>query len=89
MSLRLVEYEWDHLYREKCRILPGRVLGFISQEVEKILPGSVKESNENGYNDFKSLDIDQLFKLKYGITHSLLQRLSSLTLRINCLMKES
>jgi hypothetical protein len=44
---------------------------------------------ENGFSQFLSLDTDQLMKSKFAVTQHLLHRVSSLTTRINTLLKES
>ena len=45
--------------------------------------------DEFGYRDFKSLDIDQLYKAKFRVTQGLLYRLSTLQMRLDRLSKES
>jgi hypothetical protein len=64
-SLRLVSYIWDEEYSQKHRLTNQRQLGFISQEVQEIFPESVTDSEEHGFTDFKSLDVDQLYKAKF------------------------
>jgi hypothetical protein len=88
-SLRLVSYKWSEPYRSKRQLSSDRTIGFLSQEVEQIFPSSVSQMSEHGYTDFKSLDIDQLYKAKYMVTHSLLKRINNLQMRLNALMKES
>jgi hypothetical protein len=88
-SLRLVSYKWSEPYRSKCQLSSDRTIGFLSQEVEQIFPSSVSQMEEHGYTNFKSLDIDQLYKAKYMVTHSVLKRVENLQMRLNTLMKES
>jgi hypothetical protein len=88
-SLRLVSYNWSEPYRSTLHLGFTKTLGFISQEVEKILPGSVYEKDEYGFSNFKSLDTDQLYKAKFGLTQDLLNRVSSLNMRVINLLKES
>jgi hypothetical protein len=87
-SLRLVSYMWDEPYRSQRSLSEKKYMGFLSQEVEKIFPDSVSEMPENGFLDFKSLDTDQLYKAKFGMTQNLLSRLENLKTRLNAL-KES
>jgi hypothetical protein len=87
-SLRLVSYMWDEPYRSQRSLSEKKYMGFLSQEVEKIFPDSVSEMPENGFPDFKSLDTDQLYKAKFGLTQNLLSRLENLKTRLNAL-KES
>jgi len=86
-SLRLVSYIWDEPYRLEHMLSKDRVLGFISQEVQDIFPESVISSEEHGFLDFKSLDVDQIYKAKFAVTHHLIQKVSSLQMRISKLMK--
>uniref|UniRef100_A0A6C0K870 Peptidase S74 domain-containing protein n=1 Tax=viral metagenome TaxID=1070528 RepID=A0A6C0K870_9ZZZZ len=86
-SLRLVSYVWDEPYRLEHMLSKERTLGFISQEVQNIFPESVTSKEENGFPDFKSLDVDQIYKAKYAVTRYLIQKVSSLQMRITNLMK--
>jgi hypothetical protein len=86
-SLRLVSYIWDEDYCKEHRLINQRQLGFISQEVQEVFPESVTHSEEHGFTDFKSLDVDQLYKAKYIVTQYLLERVLFLEMRISKLMK--
>jgi hypothetical protein len=86
-SLRLVSYIWDEDYSKEHRLTNQRQLGFISQEVQEVFPESVTHSEERGFTDFKSLDVDQLYKAKYIVTQYLLERVLFLEMRISKLMK--
>jgi len=86
-SLRLVSYVWDEPYRLEHLLSKERILGFISQEVQDIFPESVSNTEENGLPDFKSLDVDQIYKTKFAVTLYLIQKVSSLQMRISNLMK--
>jgi hypothetical protein len=88
-SLRLVSYTWEESYRSTLQLPTNRTIGFLSQEVEKIFTNSVYEKDEYGFSNFKSLDTDQLYKARYGLTQHLLNRISSLQMRVNSLLKES
>ena len=81
-KLRLVTFEWDPKYRDKHGLPVGKEIGFISQEVGKILPSSIHFTNEFGLSSFQTLDTDQLYKMKFAVTQKLLQRISSLAKRI-------
>jgi len=81
-KIRLVTFEWDQKYREEHGLPVGKEIGFISQEVGKILPSSIHFTNEFGLSSFQTLDTDQLYKMKFAVTQSLLQRISSLAVRI-------
>jgi len=88
-SLRLVSYTWEESYRSSLQLPATRTIGFISQEVEQIFTSSVYEKAEYGFSNFKSLDTDQLYKARYGLTQHLINRVSSLQMRVNRLLKES
>ena len=88
-SLRLVSYIWSEPYRSQRHLRSDRILGFLSQEVELIFPSSVSHMAEYGYEDFKSLDVDQLYMAKYMVTRGLLEKVKNLQARLNALMKES
>jgi hypothetical protein len=55
--------------------------------VESIYPNSVIKSKEAGFADFRTLDTDQIFKAKFGLTKQLLYRASTLQSRIDTLIQ--
>jgi hypothetical protein len=81
-KIQLVSFEWLESYRESRRLSSEPQLGFIAQNIEKILPSSILVSNEEGIIDFKTVNTDQLYKMKFGVTQTLLYRVSSLQSRI-------
>ena len=90
-DLRLKRFTWSSEFCRAHGVLSGPTLGFLSQEVQSIFPKAVFTSSEqeNGFDDFLSLDTDQLVKCKFAVTQHLVYRVSSLTTRINTLLKES
>jgi hypothetical protein len=84
-SLRLVSFKWEPRYRDEHRLSEDREIGFISQEVSKILPSSIYFTNELGVSSFQTLDTDQLFKMKFGATQALLKRMARLQDRISAI----
>jgi hypothetical protein len=80
--LRLVTFEWNTKYRDEHGLPAGKEFGFISQEVGKIFPSSIYFTNEFGLSSFQTLDTDQLYKMKFAVTQTLLRRISSLAIRI-------
>jgi hypothetical protein len=84
-SLRLVSFKWESRYRDEHRLPEDREIGFISQEVSKILPSSIYFTNESGVSSFQTLDTDQLFKMKFGATQALLHRVAHLQIRISAI----
>jgi hypothetical protein len=88
-SLRLVSYKWNEDYRINNKLSSDFNLGFLSQEVKAVFPNSVTESPEHGFSNFMCLDTDQITKAKFAVTQNLIQRVSSLQMRLKYLMKES
>ena len=88
-AVRLVEYKWKELYRITHHLSAEPTIGFISQEIEPIYPSSIHYSEESGFTDFRTLDTDQLFKAKFGLTQQLLKRASTLQSRIDTLLRAS
>ena len=86
-NLRLVTHTWSDPYRSAHGLSDQPTLGFLSQEVEHIFPSSVYLTDEAGFSNFRSLELDQLYKAKYGLTRQLLFRASTLQSRINNLLK--
>ena len=46
-------------------------LGFIAQDVEKVFANAVRQSEEYGFSNFRTLNNDQVFKMHYGATQYL------------------
>jgi len=88
-SLRLVSYKWEDDYRKNNNLSSDTLLGFLSQEVKGVFPGSVTELPEHGFSNFMCLDTDQITKAKFAVTQNLIERVSSLQMRLKYLMKES
>ena len=63
-----------HAPRDKLRI---NTLGWIAQEVKHIFPDSVTLKNDNGFDDFHYLDVDQLYKNMYGALHKAINCIES------------
>jgi hypothetical protein len=87
-NLRLVSHTWKQPYRGTHSLSDHPILGFLSQEVERVFPNSVEKHCENGFPDFRTLDTDQLYKAKFAVTQAILYRISSLQSRI-LVLKES
>jgi hypothetical protein len=70
-ALPLKYYEWniiDPVTQTKIKTNEEHELGFIAQEVEKVFPNAVKQSQDYGFSNFRTLDVDQLLKMHYGAT---------------------
>ena len=53
-------------------------LGFIAQEVRQVFPNAVSESNSYGYEDFLSLNVDQIDKALFGAVKHLSAKVEAL-----------
>lgn len=51
--------------------------GFIAQEVESLFPASVRSEAKNGFPDFRTLDVDQIYKTHLGATQWLIQKVEA------------
>jgi hypothetical protein len=84
-NIKLHRFEWD------STLLPDvddrHVIGFIAQEVQTILPKAVKESNDYGFSDFKSLDTDQLNKCLFGCVQKLIVKVEALEAQVLALQE--
>ncbi|MFO0002597.1 MAG: hypothetical protein ACK559_15830, partial [bacterium] len=99
-SLALRHFQRDPDYIPD--IQDRNVTGFLAQEVETIYPKAVTKSNEYGFSDFRSLDVDQLQKMHYGATKKLIMdkealeatvadqasRISTLEAQLNALLTQ-
>jgi hypothetical protein len=69
-NLALRRFGWDPEYYPD--VIDKTVVGFISQEVEDILPKAVTFTKEKGFDDFRTLDTDQIYKMHFGCTKKLI-----------------
>ena len=75
-NLKLRRFRWkEENYPE---FNDRNVIGFIAQEVEQYFPNSVKQSNDHGFVDFKSIDVDQVYKTMYGTLQKVISDLEIL-----------
>ena len=88
-SIDLKYFKWN--FPTDSNVVPDdkHSLGFIAQEIQKVFPNAVSESNSYGYTDFLSLNTDQILKAMYGALkqtmadkEALEQSLSSLEQRL-------
>jgi hypothetical protein len=63
-SLKLRRFEWDPSWNSDVE--DRHAVGFIAQEVKSYFPKSVRIVEANGFSDFHSLDVDQIYKTMYG-----------------------
>ena len=81
-SLPLRRFEWTQDIDAQDR----RVVGWIAQEVETFFPHAVTRTNERGFEDFRSLQPDQLYKITYGAIQKLAAVMDAMTAKIDALL---
>ncbi len=63
-NIKLKHYKWIPEIAEKVE--DKAMLGWIAQDVETYFPKAVSKINEYGYDDFRVLNADQMYKVMYG-----------------------
>ena len=84
-EIPLRQFTFNTEFQVKTGVSSAPQYGFIAQEVKKVLPESIKYSKEFGYDDFHSLDTDQLFKLEFGATQYLLKQIQQMEAQVSTL----
>jgi hypothetical protein len=64
-------------------------IGFIAQDVERVLPEAVHHQEHAGISDCAVLDKDQLYMFHYGATQELARRVDSLEHAVAALQQEN
>ena len=81
LKLKQFQYTKDFLPSEEGKTF----VGFIAQEVEDVLPQSVKTVKNEYYDDFKNLDVDQINKHLLGAVQFLMKKVEQLETEIKVL----
>lgn len=81
----LRQYSFNNEFQKKTGTSSQSQYGFIAQEVKEILPDAVRYTKEYGLDDFHSLDTDQIFKLEFGATQYLLQKIEKMEQQVSTL----
>jgi hypothetical protein len=84
-DIPLRQYSFTSEFQKKTGTSSNSQYGFIAQEVKAVLPGAISYTKEYGLDDFHSLDTDQIFKLEFGATQYLLQKIEAMELQISTL----
>ena len=72
-NLRLTRYNFTDEYKTQSgQIADNNILGWIAQEVEEFFPKSVKSTNAFGYEDLKTINIDEIMKTLYGCVQKII-----------------
>ena len=70
-QVRLKRFAWDSNYYPEVN--DRHMLGWLAQDVRKVFPNAVTLSAEHGFEDFHTLDPDQLYKVLYGSVVEIIQ----------------
>lgn len=84
-TLPLRTYSWKTTYPYS----EGPMYGFIAQEAAQVFPGSVFQRPAFGFDDFLSLDVDQIYKAMYGALQKLIADKEALEARVAALENAS
>ena len=85
-NIALHHYKW---IPEIANIVEDKSqLGWIAQEVETVFPKAVSKSNDYGYDDFRVLNADQMYKVMYGALQKVIQKVEAQDLVIQNLESE-
>jgi hypothetical protein len=81
-SLDLKYFKWN--FPAESNVVPDdkHSLGFVAQEVRQVFPNAVSESNSYGYQDFLSLNVDQIRKALFGAVKYLMAKVEALEERM-------
>jgi hypothetical protein len=82
-ALPLKRFEWTSPIKDV--VGDYRVLGWIAQDVKQYLPKSVIITNDYGFEDFHSLNADQIDKVMYGALQRAWQEIDALKARVAAL----
>jgi hypothetical protein len=73
-AIPLKYFEWniyDPVQQSTIQTNDAHSLGFIAQDIEKVFPNAVMQSEEYGFSNLRSIDVDQVYKMHYGATQYL------------------
>jgi hypothetical protein len=84
-EIPLRQYTFTNEFQKQTGIRSDLHYGFIAQEVKQVLPDAIRYTKEFGLDDFHSLDTDQIFKLEFGATQYILQKLSDIEQQVSTL----
>ena len=82
-EIPLRTYSFTSEFQRLTGVSPSVQYGFIAQEVKKVLPNSIRYSSEFGFDNFHSLDTDQLFKAEFGATQYLVKKLHEMEAKLS------
>jgi hypothetical protein len=74
-----------HTYNYTDEPVQPSTIGFIAQEVERLVPTAVKRGPYKGIEDFATLNKDQIHLIHYGATQALMERVDVLEREVELL----
>jgi hypothetical protein len=72
-QLRLYRFTFVSSFLETSKVYDKHVLGFLAQEVSTLVPKAVYSTRAYGFNDFLTLNTDQLEMIKVGALQKVIQ----------------
>jgi hypothetical protein len=85
LGIPLRKYSFTDEFQKRTGTSSDSQYGFIAQEVKKLLPEAIHYTKEYGLDDFHSLDTDQIFKLEFGATQYLLNKIQAMEAQVSTL----
>jgi hypothetical protein len=80
-NIKLKHYRWIPEIADKVQ--DKTMLGWIAQDVEEYFPKAVTKTNEYGYDDFRILNADQMYKVMYGALQKMIVKNNDLSNIVN------
>ena len=74
-AIPLKHYEWN---MPDCELNDKHCVGYIAQDVEKVLPKAVEKHAMCGFDDLRVLNTDQIIKMTHGAVQKLMERVEAL-----------
>lgn len=83
-NLKLKRFTWDPSFLPS--IPDRRSVGWIAQEVEAVFPRAVTVLSNDWFSDFRTLDVDQIYKTLYGAVEKLIADKEALEAKYEALL---
>jgi len=77
-SIPLKRFAYDRKYTGRND--DTRVYGWLGQDVERVIEGSVTQTSAHGLEDFRTLDSDQLLKVMWGALQNVIRKMDKDTI---------
>lgn len=75
-NIPLKRFAYDRKYTG--RYDDTRVYGWLGQDVERVIEGSVTQTSAHGLEDFRTLDSDQLLKVMWGALQNVIRKMDTM-----------